>query len=271
MPGDELLEPVDRPELDVHPGGGEEDPVDIDGARVRHGVVDRLTLAIEGMELFLRPCERPPGARDPFPGGLGLDVDHHRERGGSEGVPRPPREDRTSPERQDGGLASSEEVQRDLLLGLTETGFAARGKELGHTRAGPPFDLPVEVDERATEPHCDLCSEPGLSGPHEPGKGEVPAERVQVRGRHRSPIRARYVSCAASTSTSASPPSFSSAARASSNATAASETTARASTACTSERSTSAWAGSPVSRSTESSGRMRVGSGFMAARTTIGS
>ena len=46
-------------------------------------------------------------------------------------------------------------------------------------------------------------------------------------------------------------------------------TTARASTACTSERSTSACAGSPVCEVDQSSGCMRVG-GFIAARTTIG-
>ncbi len=72
-------------------------------------------------------------------------------------------------------------------------------------------------------------------------------------------------------SPTASPPSFSRAARASSHATAASATTASASTAATSLRSTSAWAGSPVARSTESSGRISVGSGFIAARTTTGS
>ena len=65
-------------------------------------------------------------------------------------------------------------------------------------------------------------------------------------------------------STRASPPNFSRAARASSQATAASATTASASTAATSLRSTSACAGSPVARSTESSGRIRVGSGFIA-------
>ena len=72
-------------------------------------------------------------------------------------------------------------------------------------------------------------------------------------------------------STSASPPSFSRAARASSQATAASATTASASTAATSLRSTRACAGSPVARSTESSGRISVGSGFIAARTTSSS
>jgi hypothetical protein len=42
-------------------------------------------------------------------------------------------------------------------------------------------------------------------------------------------------------------------------------------TAATSLRSTSASAGSPDSRSAERSGRIRVGNGFMAARTTIAS
>ena len=48
-------------------------------------------------------------------------------------------------------------------------------------------------------------------------------------------------------------------------------TTARASTAATSLRSTSASAGSPLPRSTDRSGRISVGSGFIAARTTISS
>src|SRR5439155_943513 len=70
---------------------------------------------------------------------------------------------------------------------------------------------------------------------------------------------------------SASPPNFSRAARPSSQATTASATTASASTADTSLRSTSASPGSPVWRSTEASGCISVGRGFIAARTTISS
>ena len=84
-------------------------------------------------------------------------------------------------------------------------------------------------------------------------------------------IRSTYARHAATKSPSASPPNFSRAARASSHATAASATTASASTAETSLRSTSACAGSPVSRSTDASGFISVGSGFIAARTTISS
>ena len=84
-------------------------------------------------------------------------------------------------------------------------------------------------------------------------------------------IRSTYARQAATKSPTVSPPNFSCAARASSHATAASATTASASTAATSERSTSACAGSPVARSTEPSGFISVGSGFIAARTTISS
>src|SRR5919201_146432 len=84
-------------------------------------------------------------------------------------------------------------------------------------------------------------------------------------------MRSRYARCAATKSASESPPNFSRAARASSKATAASATTASASTAATSLRSTSASPASPLSRSTERSGRISVGSGFIAARTTMSS
>ena len=72
-------------------------------------------------------------------------------------------------------------------------------------------------------------------------------------------------------SPSASPPNFSRAARASSNATAASATTASASTRrCRCARRAPRPA-RPVSRSTDCSGCISVGSGFIAARTTISS
>ena len=68
-----------------------------------------------------------------------------------------------------------------------------------------------------------------------------------------------------------SPPNFSRTQRASSKATTASPTTAAAAIAVVSLRSTSASAGSCVSRRAERSGFISVGSGFIATRTTIGS
>src|SRR5699024_1463231 len=123
------------------------------------------------------------------------------------------------------------DLESDALLDLPKARLSAVGEEVGDARAGPPLDLRVEVDERPAEASRHLCAEAALARPHEPGEREVPVERVQARGRHRSPIRPRYASYAARTSTSESPPSLSSAARASSNATAASATTESASTA----------------------------------------
>src|SRR5581483_3414863 len=179
------------------------------------------------------------------------------------------------PARLDGAAAEGDHARRAALarvadearLDLAERRLALLGEEVPDRALGP-LDLVVDVDEAAAQPLGHDRPQRRLARAHEADQREVAAERVQ---RHGAEMRSRYACAAASMSTSASPPSFSRAARASSHATAASATTASASTACTSLRSTSAWAGSPVARSTESSGRIRVGSGFIAARTTIGS
>src|SRR5215213_5878608 len=121
-----------------------------------------------------------------------------------------------------------------------------------------PLDLGVRV----------LAPDRRLPRPHEADEGEMLPEGSYLGDQG---IRSTYARHAATKSPTESPPNFSLAARASWNATQASATTARASTAATSERSTSASAGSPVSMSAERSGRIRVGNGFIAARTTISS
>src|SRR5207244_4087994 len=90
-------------------------------------------------------------------------------------------------------------------------------------RAHPLLDDRVEADELPAESFRDDRAERRLAGTHEPYERQVAVEGVQRR--HVSPIRARYDWCAASMSTSASPPNFSLAARASSQATAAPATT----------------------------------------------
>src|SRR4029077_11929816 len=132
--------------------------------------------------------------------------------------------------------------------------------------AVPRPDLPVDVDDPPTEPGLQSAGHRRLPRAHEPDERQVAMERVQCHS-----MRSQYARCAATKSPIASPPHFSFAATASSPATAASPTTASASTAATSERSTSAVASSPVARSTEASGFIRVGNGFIAARTNISS
>ena len=84
-------------------------------------------------------------------------------------------------------------------------------------------------------------------------------------------MRSRYAAWAATMSPTRVAAELLAHARASSNATTASPTTAAAATAVVSERSTSAVAGSCVSSVAVRSGFIRVGSGFMAMRTTTGS
>ena len=191
LAGHELLEAVERAELHVHTGSGEEDPVDVRGARVGDRLVDRLTLSVQGVELVLRLRERPVAAGDTLPRGLGLHVDQHGECARAQGVARPLGEHRASPEGDDHRLAAAEDVERHLPLHLPEAALASRCKQGGDARAGAGLDLTVEVDERPTEPRRDLAAQAALARSHEPGERQVPAERVQVRGSHRSPIRAR--------------------------------------------------------------------------------
>src|SRR5919201_879498 len=177
-----------------------------------------------------------------------------------------PRLDRTTADRHHGGLAAAAHVFDEPCLELAERRFALLLEELPD-RSVRVLDLAVDVEEPAPEPPCDLRPERRLPGAHEPDEREVGVQRVLGC----QSIRSRYALYAATKSPSASPPNFSRAARASSHATHASATTASASTAEVSLRSTRASPGSPVCRSTERRGRMSVGSGFIAARTTISS
>jgi len=162
--------------------------------RVGHRLVQRLSVAVERVEALLVLRERTVAACHPAPGGLGLDVDQHGERALRELSACALGDHGAAAERDDDGLPAAQDVLCDLLLDLPEAALPARREELGDLRAGARLDLAVEVDEAPLQPLRDGCAEPALARAHEPGQGEVPAERVQARGRHRSPIRPTYAS-----------------------------------------------------------------------------
>ena len=85
----------------------------------------------------------------------------------------------------------TERLECDTLLELAEPALSPLCEEVCDRGAHARLDLAVEVDEGPAEPQRHLRAEPGLPRAHEPREGDVAAERVQVRGRHRSPIRAR--------------------------------------------------------------------------------
>src|ERR671918_433081 len=179
------------------------------------------------------------------------------------------RAERAASELDDRGDSSREGLHRRALLQLAERFLTTLREEIRDRDLTLLLEDRVDRDERPAELRGETGAEGRLPGAHEADERNMAIERVQDSRAQR--ILSRYARRAAMKSASASPPNFSSAARASSHATAASATTASASTACTSLRSTSASPGSPLSRSTERSGRMSVGNGFIAARTTTGS
>src|SRR5206468_2686194 len=131
----------------------------------------------------------------------------------------------------------------------------------------------LAVEVRRQRPHPAR-----LAGPHEAdehdraGAGPGPALDPGPCAVYRvHPMRSRYAATAARASSTWSPPNLRLHSSASTSATIASPTTPAAGTVHESVRSRSAWAGSLVARSTERSGFVRVGSGFMAARTRTGS
>ena len=89
------------------------------------------------------------------------------------------------------GSRLAEDVVRDRLLDRAEARLAARDEQLRDRRAGAGLDLPVEIDEAPTEPRRGSLPRARLPRAHEPGEREVATERVQPRGVHRSPMRAR--------------------------------------------------------------------------------
>src|SRR5262249_47865509 len=133
--------------------------------------------------------------------------------------------------------------------------------------AGAGLDLGVGVDERPGRALGQQRAHRRLARGHEADERD---RGEPYAGRHG--MRARNAAYAARTSSTWSPPSFSRTPRPSSNgwpASTASAPTAAAAMAVVSERPTSASAGAGVSSRAERSGRISVGSGFIARRTTI--
>ena len=189
--GDEVAELVDRAELDMDAGRGEQDPVDVARLRVRHRLIEGLPVAMQRVERLLVLRERPTRSHDPLPGGLRVDIEQHRERAPGELCLRALRLHRPAPERDDERVAFAQNVACDGLLDCPEPGLAARDEQLRDGGAGAQLDLAIEIDEPTPEPLRDRLAGVRLPRTHEPGQRQVPAERVQPRGFHRSPIRRR--------------------------------------------------------------------------------
>src|SRR3989440_7712405 len=241
--GDELAELLQRAALDVDAGGGQRAVVQIACAHVGALRVERAPFLVQAAERRLVLREWPVASAHALPARVDVDVEPHGERVVEGVAHRRPRD-----------CASAEREHDRLLLVRAERGFAVVAEDVGDRLAGGRLDQVVRVD--ATDGACGSR----LAGAHEADDCDL----LQL-------IRSAYACHAAMKSPRESPPNFSRAARASSHATAASATTASASTADTSLRSTSAFAASPVCRSTEASGFISVGSGFIPARTTISS
>src|SRR5207253_666000 len=235
------------------------------GHRVGDLAVERPPCLVEALKLLLVTCERAAGPARTAPGEIDVDLAEDDEVVGDPPACLLARHG-PAPQRDHGGVGGGQRHPHGVLLDPPELVLAALGEELGDRLAGAFFDRGVEVEERAVEAIAELPAERRLARAHETDEDDVAAERVQ-----RHPTRSTYARHAATKSPTASPPNFSCAARASSQATADSATTASASTAATSDRSTSACAASPVWRSTDASGFISVGSGFIAARTMISS
>src|SRR2546430_5555504 len=245
---------------DGHATGGEHDVVRIVRPAVGDLLVERLPALVELPEPRFVLRERPVAAAHALPRSLDVDLDQHGCR---------PLTQRFADRLCLNGAAAEgdharrhrQRPERGPLLELAE----GASLEQLRNRPLPRLDLCVHIEKRTVQQRRNLPAERRLAGAHEADQRDMPPYRGCQS------IRSRYALCAATKSPIASPPNFSRAARASSNATAASATTASASTAATSLRSTSASPVSPVARSTERSGRISVGRGFMAARTTISS
>src|SRR3954468_16957680 len=261
----ELAEPVEAAALPVDTRRGEGRTLGIVRDRVSDLSVQRPALGVETPELALVLSERPTGAAGAPPREIDVDVDQDHEVLG-DALPGLGARDGPAAEREHRRVGACEGEAHGVLLDPPELLLSPLGEELADRLAGALLDRSVEIEEGTFEPLGQLPPERRLARAHEADEDDVAPERVQ-----RQPMRSRYARQEPTKSPTASPPNFSCAARASSHATAASATTASASTAATSDRSTSACAGSPVSRSTEARGFISVGSGFIAARTTISS
>src|SRR5579864_1426979 len=244
--GDERAEPRQRATLDVDAARDEDDVVDVVRDDVGDLCVQAPPLLVQPAELRLVLGQRSVAAADALPARVDVDVEPHGERVAQR-----------VPHRRRGDGPSAEREHDRLLLVPAERGLAVVLEDGCDRLSGRLLDEIVRVHHG----QADRLRRRRLAGAHEADEGDALLQLIR-------PMYARH---AATKSPSASPPNFSRAARASSHATAASATTASASTADTSLRSTSACAASPLSRSTDPSGRISVGNGFIAARTTISS
>ena len=138
---DEVAELVDRPGLDVDPGGGEQDPVDVARVGVRDLLVERLPLAVERVERArstARAGGRSPSTRCQAVSGSTSSSTVKARAARSRRV----RSERTAPPPSATTAARrGEHVLRDVLLDRAEAGLAACHEQLGDRRPGAGLDL----------------------------------------------------------------------------------------------------------------------------------
>ena len=212
----------------MHARGDENCAVEAARASVS-GLVQEAPLFEEGVENSAILRKGSAARCDPTPRLIRRRLQVERERAFGERGTRRRLTEPTTTKLDHRGLPAREDLHCSVLLKLAKRRLAVRREELRDARARALFDDLVDRDKPTTEPLGENRTERRLPRAHESDEHEMAAERVQdVRGQR---IRSRYAACAATKSTSASPPNFSLATNASSQATAASATTASASTA----------------------------------------
>ncbi len=144
-------------------GRRQHDPVGVRRDCVCRGFVQRPPRLVAPPELGLVLREGPTAVPHALPRGLDLDVEMDDER-----VELPEQIsglDRTSPDRDDRGLAPSARVTNELRLELAERRLAPLGEELPD-RPVRRLDLAVDVVEGAAQALRDLLAERRLPRAH---------------------------------------------------------------------------------------------------------
>ena len=265
--GHELLEQLERADPHVDPGGREHDAVGIVRVGVRGLLVDRQSREVERAERLLVARQRPPAFARPPPRELRVDLEQHRERAARQGRPasrqtgRRRRRARSRRARRQRGrlrrppprLPGTRPHRRARTAPRSWRPSAARSRGRGRRRGGtsrratssPSVVFPAPMKPTSARCRLSACAATGCA------RGRRGARRRSRRSRRRrtSPWRCRRAPRPRRPRRrrrAPRPPGRRCARRAPAPA-------------------------SPVSRSTESSGFISVGSGFIAARTTIGS
>jgi hypothetical protein len=141
---------------DGHAGCGEDDAVRILGPRVRGLFIQWLPPGVPLAELALVARERPAAALHAFPRGVDVDVQMDDEC--VELLEQIPRLDRAAAHGDDARLTALGRLAEKARLQLAERSLSVLLEELPD-RALRKLDLLVDVQERPSQPPCDLAAE----------------------------------------------------------------------------------------------------------------